>query len=63
MIASDIQKTVTLEYKKGLISSGFNSIVRNPNYLGETLIYSAFAIATGNIIAYCIVGFAFVALF
>ena len=63
MICSDIQKTITLQYKKGLISNGFNTIIRNPNYLGEMLIYSSFAIATGNIISYCIVGFVFIVLF
>lgn len=27
---------------------------RNPNYTGEMILYSSFAILTGNIISYCI---------
>lgn len=41
---SDLQKHFTLGIKRGLITDGFFSICRNPNYLGELLIYSAFNI-------------------
>lgn len=41
---SDVQKHATLSVKKGLITDGFFSICRNPNYLGEILIYSSFNI-------------------
>jgi len=41
---SDAQKYFTLKYKKGLITEGFFSRSRNPNYLGEILIYLGFAL-------------------
>jgi len=40
---SDAQKYYTLKNKKGLIDDGLFSRNRNPNYLGEILIYSAYA--------------------
>lgn len=63
MIGSDVQKNLTLKFQKGLITTGYNQRTRNPNYLGEILIYSSFAAATGHIISYSIVLFAFVVLF
>lgn len=41
---ADAQKFYTLQYRKGLISEGLFSFSRNPNYLGEILIYLALAI-------------------
>jgi len=41
---SDAQKYYILQLRKGLITEGLFSRTRNPNYLGEILIYSAFAI-------------------
>lgn len=43
MTGSDCQKYYTLKYKKGLICTGFFGKTRNPNYLGEMLIYGSFA--------------------
>jgi len=43
---SDAQKYFTLKYQKGLITEGFFSRSRNPNYLGEILIYLGFALLT-----------------
>ena len=40
---SDAQKHFTLKHKQGLITEGFFSRSRNPNYLGEILIYFSFA--------------------
>jgi steroid 5-alpha reductase family enzyme len=39
MVASDAQKYYTLKYKKGLINEGMFYATRNPNYLGEMLLY------------------------
>lgn len=47
MIGSDIQKYFVLKIKKGLISDGFFARTRNPNYLGEILLYGSFAILSG----------------
>jgi protein-S-isoprenylcysteine O-methyltransferase Ste14 len=41
---ADAQKYYTLKLKKGLIEEGLFSRTRNPNYLGEILIYTAFAL-------------------
>ncbi len=42
--ASDAQKYYTLKYHKGLVTEGFFTASRNPNYLGEILIYFSFAL-------------------
>eukprot|EP01060_Flectonema_neradi_P018879 TRINITY_DN25835_c0_g1_i1.p1 TRINITY_DN25835_c0_g1~~TRINITY_DN25835_c0_g1_i1.p1 ORF type:complete len:254 (+),score=34.89 TRINITY_DN25835_c0_g1_i1:68-763(+) len=41
--ASDMQKHVRLQYKRGLITDLLFEKTRNPNYLGEALIYGSFA--------------------
>lgn len=41
---SDAQKHYTLQYKKELIEEGLFARTRNPNYLGEIMIYLAYAI-------------------
>jgi protein-S-isoprenylcysteine O-methyltransferase Ste14 len=41
---SDAQKYYTLRLRKGLIREGLFGRMRNPNYLGEILIYLAYAI-------------------
>ena len=40
---SDAQKFYTLQFRKGLIREGLFSRMRNPNYLGEILIYLGYA--------------------
>ena len=40
----DAQKYYTLQYKKGLIMDGMYKYIRSPNYLGEVMIYSSYAI-------------------
>jgi protein-S-isoprenylcysteine O-methyltransferase Ste14 len=41
---SDAQKSFTLRIRKGLITDGLFARTRNPNYLGEFLIYLSLAI-------------------
>jgi len=36
---ADVQKEITLEHKRGLITTGFFKYCRNPNYFGDTLMY------------------------
>ena len=43
MIAADAQKFYTLRLQRGLITDGMHRWVRHPNYLGEMMIYSSFA--------------------
>ena len=54
MIGSDYQKFRMLKKRKGLISSGFFKYSRNPNYLGEFLIYTSFCILSGHILGFVI---------
>lgn len=44
MIAADVQKSCTLKLRKGLITDGMFTFVRHPNYLGEMMVYGAFAL-------------------
>jgi protein-S-isoprenylcysteine O-methyltransferase Ste14 len=44
MVAADAQKFYTLRLKRGLITDGLFKYVRHPNYLGEMMIYGAFAL-------------------
>ncbi|MGV2828687.1 methyltransferase family protein [Myxosarcina sp. GI1(2024)] len=53
---SDAQKYFTLKYKRGLITEGFFSRSRNPNYLGEILIYSSFAMLAQHWLPFVILG-------
>lgn len=43
---SDAQKYYVLKVRPGLITDGFFARTRNPNYLGEMLIYGSFAALT-----------------
>ena len=43
MIAADAQKFYTLRLRQGLITDGMYRHIRHPNYLGEMMIYGAFA--------------------
>ncbi|MBP0016523.1 MAG: DUF1295 domain-containing protein [Cyanobacteria bacterium SBLK] len=53
---SDAQKYYTLKYRKGLITEGFFARCRNTNYLGEILIYFAFAMLTMHWLPFLILG-------
>lgn len=53
---SDAQKYFTLKYKSGLITEGFFSRSRNPNYLGEILIYLSFAMLAQHWLPFVILG-------
>jgi len=46
---ADSQKYFILKTKKGLITDGFFSRTRNPNFLGEVLIYSGWSILAESI--------------
>lgn len=53
---SDAQKYYTLQLRKRLITEGLFSRTRNPNYLGEILIYLAYAITSMHWLPYVILG-------
>lgn len=52
MLLSDSQKYYTLKHKKGLISDGMMKYTRNPNYLGEVLIYGSFILLVNDTLSY-----------
>ena len=54
--SSDAQKYYTLKYKTGLITEGFFARCRNTNYLGEVLIYLAFAMLAMHWLPFVILG-------
>ena len=60
---ADAQKYYTLKYRPGLITEGFFARSRNINYLGEILIYGAFALLTQHWLPFLIVGLFFGAVF
>lgn len=53
MIGADAQKYFVLQVRKGLLDYGFFERTRNPNYLGEILIYLAFGIVAQSWAVYC----------
>jgi protein-S-isoprenylcysteine O-methyltransferase Ste14 len=63
MIASDAQKYFTLKYRKGLITEGMHRYIRHPNYLGEMLVYGAFALLVQHWIPWAILGYIWICLF
>jgi steroid 5-alpha reductase family enzyme len=54
--SSDAQKYYTLKYRPGLITEGFFARCRNTNYLGEVLIYLAFALLVQHWLPFAILG-------
>lgn len=52
---ADAQKFYTLRTGGGLIEEGLFSRTRNPNYFGEILIYTAFAILAAHWLAFVVV--------
>ena len=63
MIGSDAQKFYILENKKGLITTGFFAKTRNPNYLGEILIYASFGLVCNSTPIWIYLGVVWVAFF
>jgi len=63
MLLADSQKFYTLKYKKGLISDGLMKYSRNPNYLGEIMVYGSFILLTNDMVSYISVGQVWVIVF
>lgn len=53
---SDAQKHYTLKLQPGLIEEGLFARTRNPNYLGEILIYTAFALMAAHWLPFAVLG-------
>jgi steroid 5-alpha reductase family enzyme len=54
--ASDMQKHTALDRRPGLITDGFFTLSRNPNYFGELLIYVAFAMLSLHWAPFVVIG-------
>ena len=63
MISADCQKYYTLKYHKGLITEGMFRYIRHPNYLGEMMIYGAYAFLVGHWIPWLILAWVWGAVF
>ena len=63
MMSADAQKYFTLKYHPGLIKEGLFKAVRHPNYLGEMLIYGAYALLVQHWIPWVILGCIWIGLF
>lgn len=48
MMTADAQKYFMLRARRGLITDGMFARVRHPNYLGEMMLYGAFALLVGH---------------
>ena len=53
---SDAQKYFTLQQRPGLITGGFFARTRNPNYLGELLIYLSYAMLSRHWLPFVVLG-------
>jgi protein-S-isoprenylcysteine O-methyltransferase Ste14 len=63
MGAADLQKNCVMRYKKGLITDGVFAYTRNPNYLGEIMIYWSYALLVGHWIGWAVMAGQFFFLF
>ncbi len=63
MFASDCQKRFTLEYRRGLITEGMFKYVRHPNYLGEMMLYSAYALLVQHWIPWVVLAYFWTTIF
>lgn len=54
MMGADTQKFFVLKARRGLITDGWFSRVRHPNYLGEITIYASFAVLAQHPLAWAI---------
>lgn len=63
MMTADAQKNFTLPLRPGLLRTGLYARVRHPNYLGEMMLYSAYALLAGHWAAWLILGAVWVQVF
>lgn len=54
MMTADAQKNFTLPLRRGLLTTGLYARIRHPNYLGEMMLYSAYALLAGHWVAWVV---------
>ncbi len=63
MMAADAQKYFTLRVEKGLITDGLHRHIRHPNYLGEMMIYLAFALMVWHWLPFVVLAWVWIGVF
>lgn len=63
MLSADAQKHFTLKYAPSLITTGMFRHVRHPNYLGEMMIYGAFALLVWHWLPVIVLAWVWIAAF
>lgn len=63
MVAADAQRHFTLRHRTGLITDGMFRYVRRPNYLGEMMVYGAYALLVRHWIPWLILAWVWGAVF
>jgi protein-S-isoprenylcysteine O-methyltransferase Ste14 len=63
MMVADAQKYFVLKAKRGLITDGMFARVRHPNYLGEMMLYGAFAIVAGHWVPWLVLAWVWLGVF
>lgn len=63
MLIADSQKYFTLKTRPGLITTGIFSHIRHPNYLGEMMLYAAYAVLVGHWLPWLILAWVWGAVF
>jgi protein-S-isoprenylcysteine O-methyltransferase Ste14 len=63
MVGADAQKYFVLRARRGLIVDGFFARTRNPNYLGEMMIYASFALVAGHWLPWLVLAWVWLGVF
>lgn len=63
MAAGDLQKNCVLRNQPGLITNGVFAYTRNPNYLGEVMIYASYALLAAHWFGWLVIALQFFCLF
>jgi protein-S-isoprenylcysteine O-methyltransferase Ste14 len=63
MLSADCQKYFTLRVRRGLIDDGMFRYTRNPNYLGEMMIYGSYALLVGHWIPWAVLAWVWIGIF
>lgn len=63
MMAADSQKYYMLKYRGGLIEEGLFKYIRHPNYLGEMMLYAAYALLVQHWIPWLILAWVWIGIF
>ena len=63
MLVSDGQKYFTLKHHSGLITEGMFKYVRHPNYVGEMMLYVAYALLVQHWLPWVVLAYWWIAIF